>query len=185
MPPPSPPSLIPPIHWKDVKNDLIGFALVIFASTGICISLNLQRLVHTRNADSQTGQPIKNFTELPLWWAAIVLNTSSELLNLAALGYAPATLVTPLGCLTVVFNALSSVLWLGEPFFGRDVFGIILIWCGVVCVVWAQIGAPAPPITPKFLEHAVLTPGFWVFIGIIVVGLLLLVAFVHKKYSRR
>ena len=60
-------------------------------------------------------------------------------LNLAALGYAPATLVTPLGCLTVVFNSIAASVFLGEPFLQRDILGIIFIFCGVVCVVGSQV----------------------------------------------
>ena len=84
-----------------LRDLLIGFGLVVFASAGICLSLNLQKLVHMRNADPQTNQPRVHFTRLPLWWVAVVGNGISELVNLAALGFAPATLVGPLGCLTV------------------------------------------------------------------------------------
>ena len=72
-----------------------------------------------------------SFLTLPLWWAGTVMNAVCEVLNLAALGYAPATLVTPLGCLTVVFNAIASALVLHEPFLHRDLWGILLIFFGV------------------------------------------------------
>tara|TARA_B110001452_G_scaffold190094_1_gene160301 strand:+ start:1690 stop:2175 length:486 start_codon:yes stop_codon:yes gene_type:complete len=113
-----------------IRDIMIGFGLVVFASAGICGALNLQKLVHVRNADPVTGEPHVHFARLPLWWAGILLNTVSELVrpltaaearargkpcsqlpwrraqvNLAALGFAPATLVTPLGCITVAFNS--------------------------------------------------------------------------------
>lgn len=52
------------------------------------------------NVDPVTELPRKHFTRLPLWWVAVAANGCSELMNLAALGFAPATLVAPLGCLT-------------------------------------------------------------------------------------
>ena len=66
---------------KDLISDLIGFALVVAASVGICVSLNLQRLVHTQNRDPETGEPRVNFTSLSTWWWAIILNTLSELVR--------------------------------------------------------------------------------------------------------
>ena len=113
LPPPSspPPGLPPPMPsglGRDFTSNMIGFGLVLLASTGICISLNMQKLVHMRNTDAQTGQAVVNFVTLPMWWAATLLNVVAEVFNLLALGYAPATLVTPLGCLTVVFNAIAS-----------------------------------------------------------------------------
>lgn len=92
----------------------------------------------------ETGQPVVSFVSLPMWWVGTLLNVASELLNLAALGYAPATLVTPLGCLTVVFNAIVSSLLLNEPFFRRDLLGFCLIIGGVVCIVWSELGEPVP-----------------------------------------
>ena len=97
-----------------------------------------------RNVNAVTGRPEVSFVTLPFWWAGVILNAVSELLNLAALGYAPATLVTPLGCLTVVFNAIASAVLLREPFLRRDLLGIALIFVGVLCVVWSQVRrAPA------------------------------------------
>ena len=126
-------------HLANVKSDLTGFGLVLAASMGICVSLNIQKLVHMRNVNAVTGRPEVSFVTLPFWWAGVILNAVSELLNLAALGYAPATLVTPLGCLTVVFNAIASAVLLREPFLRRDLLGIALIFVGVLCVVWSQV----------------------------------------------
>ena len=165
---------------------MIGFGLVFCASAGICVSLNLQKLVHVKNTDPFTGQPVVNFTALPMWWVGTLLNVLSEILNLAALGYAPATLVTPLGCLTVVFNAIASVVVLNEPFFTQDAFGIFLIFVGVICVVWSQVGAPSPPITPQMLRDQILpSTGFSVLVGGVAILLALIYGLAHKRYAQR
>jgi len=169
-----------------IRDIMIGFGLVVFASAGICGALNLQKLVHVRNADPVTGEPHVHFARLPLWWAGILLNTVSELVNLAALGFAPATLVTPLGCITVAFNSVTSVVWLGEPFLKRDMLGILVLVLGVACVVMSQVGAPVQPITPDYLINNVLvSPVFWAYIGFVVVALFVLRVFVEKKYATR
>ena len=251
LPPPSspPPGLPPPMPsglGRDFTSNMIGFGLVLLASTGICISLNMQKLVHMRNTDAQTGQAVVNFVTLPMWWAATLLNVVAEVFNLLALGYAPATLVTPLGCLTVVFNAIASRVLLGEPFFRRDALGILAIFIGVICVVWSQARelqaqlenqptplepppldsgrhsrantfppppepcsatqpnrgcahqplscdhhrvpphpqarAPSPPITPTMLRETVLPSlGFWILIGGVFFGLLVLYLCAHPR----
>lgn len=138
-------------HMLNARRDLIGFGLVFMASVGICASLNIQKMVHVRNTNAETGHPILPFVQLPAWWIGVLLNVASEVLNLAALGYAPATLVTPLGCLTVVFNAISAAVLLQEPFLRRDLLGIGLIFIGVLCVVWSQVCAPP---TQPYCSHA-------------------------------
>ena len=65
--------------------------------------------------------------------------------------------MTPLGCLTVCFNSLSSFLWLGEPCFGRDWLGIVFICMGVSCVVFSEIGSPdAKIIDPDYIRDTML-----------------------------
>lgn len=105
-------------------------------------------------------------------------------LNLAALGYAPATLVTPLGCLTVVFNAVAAAVMLREPFLRRDALGIFFIFVGVLCVVCSSVGAPAPPITPDMLRyHTFRSSRFWILVGGVPLALLTLYLCVHEQYA--
>ena len=164
---------------------MIGFSLVVGASCGICLALNIQKWVHVKNTDPQTGQPIVSFTALPMWWAGTLLNIVSEILNLAALGYAPATLVTPLGCLTVVFNAIAAALIQKEPFFKQDLFGFASIFAGVLCIVRSELGAPTPPITPSYLGNEVLPTLHFAMLLILVFGsLAILYFFVHERYSQ-
>ena len=68
-------------HMLNVRSDLIGFGLVFTASMGICVSLNIQKLVHMRNTNVVTGQPEVAFVKLPVWWAGVLLNALSELVR--------------------------------------------------------------------------------------------------------
>lgn len=132
------------------SDSLIGFGLVVVASAGICVALNVQKLVHLRTYDPVTRTQTMHFTKVPLWWAGVLGNAVFELMNLAALAFAPATLVAPLGCLCVVFNSLTAVFWLKEPFFKHDLIGLILISVGVGFIVSSQArgrldARPQPP----------------------------------------
>lgn len=50
--------------------------------------------------------------------------------NFAAYGFAPATLVAPLGAVSVVANAIYATLMLAEEFRARDVSGTLLVILG-------------------------------------------------------
>jgi drug/metabolite transporter (DMT)-like permease len=65
----------------------------------------------------------------------MVLNALGELGNLLALGFAPASVVTPVGAVGVVFNAVFASLFLREPFRKIDLIGLVLIITGIVVVV--------------------------------------------------
>ena len=157
-----------------LRDELIGGCLVLVASIGICLSLNLQKKVHMDNVDPVTELPRVHFTRLPLWWTAVAANGISELMNLAALGFAPATLVAPLGCLTVVFNSLTAVFWLGEPFLRVDILGLLLIFLGTACVIVSQLGSVSAPITANYLIHALHQPLCQWYLGTIALGMAVL-----------
>ena len=65
----------------------------------------------------------------------MLLNAIGELGNLLALGFAPASVVTPVGAVGVVFNAVFASLFLKEPFRKIDLIGLVLIITGIVVVV--------------------------------------------------
>ena len=50
----------------------------------------------------------------PIWWAGIISMALGEVANFVAYAYAPATLVTPLGALSVLVTAVLSARFLQE-----------------------------------------------------------------------
>lgn len=169
---------------ESISNVVIGLVLVVVASLGICLALYVQKVVHLRS-DPETGLERIHFTRVPLWWAGVLGNAVSELVNLAALGFAPATLVAPLGCLCVVFNALTAVFWLGEPFFKRDLAGLLLISLGVGIVVLSQVRSPVEPLTVDSLKHVITSSNFALYLSLLVCMLLILVACIQQRYATR
>ena len=61
---------------------MTGFGFVLFASMGICVSLNMQKISHMRVAQNAavTGQPEQSFLKMPFWWAGVLLNVVSHAL---------------------------------------------------------------------------------------------------------
>jgi len=86
----------------------------------------------------------------------------------------------------VVYNSLTSVFWLGEPYLRRDILGVILIFGGVAFVVASQLGSHTTPVTTSYITHGVLpSPSFWVYIGCIAVGMLWLIVWAQPRYGTK
>lgn len=68
-----------------------------------------------------------NYAKHKVWWLGIALMALGEMGNFGAYFFAPASLVAPLGTVTVVANAIIAPVCLGEAFRKRDgiVHGII------------------------------------------------------------
>jgi len=73
----------------------VGILLSVLADTFIAVSLAVQKLAHNRNANPETGKPMKPFIKLPLWWAGITMNGGGEIGNMLAYAFAPAAIVAP------------------------------------------------------------------------------------------
>nr|KAF6405366.1 NIPA like domain containing 2 [Rousettus aegyptiacus] len=82
---------------------LFGVLLAILGNLVISISLNIQKYSHLQSAHRERPRP---FFRSVLWWAGLVLMALGETGNFAAYGFAPITLIAPLGCMSVT----------GEPF---------------------------------------------------------------------
>ena len=86
------------IHHEEVSASgfVTGVILSIVADIIIAVSLNIQKYAQNANMDS-AGEPIKPFYTIPTWWAGMLLNIGGELGNMFAYGFAPASVVAPVG----------------------------------------------------------------------------------------
>ncbi|GFN74612.1 nipa-like protein 2 [Plakobranchus ocellatus] len=98
-----------PQQKSDREQDLaVGSCLAIFGNILISISLNLQKYVHLRNLQRDAVAQ-KHYTKESLWWCGLLLMGLGELFNFTAYGFAPASVVAPLGTTTVVGCALAII----------------------------------------------------------------------------
>jgi hypothetical protein len=86
----------------------------------------------------------KTYLRSPYWWAGILLMTIGETGNFLAYGFAPASIVSPLGVVALVSNCLIAPLMLKEEFRTRDFGGVLVAIGGAVTVVLS-----AKPSNPK------------------------------------
>uniref|UniRef100_A0A8C3FFB5 NIPA like domain containing 2 n=1 Tax=Chrysemys picta bellii TaxID=8478 RepID=A0A8C3FFB5_CHRPI len=106
--------------------------LAITGNFLISISLNIQKYAHLRLACQANQKP---YYTSKLWWCGIILMGLGELGNAAAYGFAPATLIAPLGCVSVIGSAFISVLFLKETMRAADMLGGTLTIAGTYLLV--------------------------------------------------
>ncbi|KAH8148039.1 uncharacterized protein LAJ45_07803 [Morchella importuna] len=81
--------------------------------------------------------PDQLYLSSPYWWVGFVLMTVGECGNFLAYGFAPASIVSPLGVVALVSNCVIAPVVLKEPLRRRDVVGVVVSILGAVVVVWS------------------------------------------------
>jgi hypothetical protein len=107
----------------------------------------------------------KSYLKSPYWWAGILLMTIGETGNFLAYGFAPASIVSPLGVVALISNCVIAPIMLKEQFRWRDFWGVAVAIGGAVTVVLS-----AKHQERKLGSHEVLgaitTTSFEVYMGI-------------------
>ncbi|KAF6323538.1 NIPA like domain containing 2 [Rhinolophus ferrumequinum] len=111
---------------------LFGVLLAILGNLVISISLNIQKYSHLQLAHREHPKP---FFKSVLWWGGVVLMAMGETGNFAAYGFAPVTLIAPLGCMSVTGSAIISVMFLKENLRVSDLLGMTLAFAGTYLLV--------------------------------------------------
>ncbi len=74
------------------------------------------------------------YLKSPYWWGGIVLMTIGEAGNFLAYGFAPASIVSPLGVVALISNCVIAPIMLKEHFRMRDFWGVVVAVAGAVTV---------------------------------------------------
>lgn len=125
----------------------------------------------------------KNYLKSPFWWLGISLMFVGEAGNFLAYGFAPASIVSPLGVVALISNCLIAPIMLKEPFRKRDVLGVIIAVGGAVTVVLSAKGS-----NPKLGPHQIWTLiSRWEFLTYLGITLACIIAlmFASNKYGDR
>lgn len=81
------------------------------------------------------GSRRKSYLRSPYWWVGIVLMCLGEVGNFLAYGFAPASIVSPLGVVAMISNCVIAPCLLKEKFRKRDFWGVLVAIAGAVVVV--------------------------------------------------
>jgi drug/metabolite transporter (DMT)-like permease len=124
------------------------------------------------------------FLKEPLWWLGILTMGFGEIANFSAYIFSPASLVTPLGALSVVVTCILSTYFLEEKMNVFAKMGIILAVLGSFFVV---LNAPnQPAITDlKVVKCYFTQPAFLVYAGFILTSICVLTFFQERHFMIR
>ena len=147
---------------------------------------------HSRSSSESTIKPSekqqeaasgKTYLSSPYWWLGLTLMIVGETGNFLAYGFAPASIVSPLGVVALVSNCIIAPCLLGERFRQRDVWGVIIAIGGAVTVVLSAKQSETK-MGPSEIWTAITRWEFETYLGI-TVGLIVILMIFSSRYGDR
>lgn len=172
--------VMPAIEADAAPPALIGISLAIGGNLIISFALTLTKYSH--NLNQMREEPL-HYTKLPLWWCGLAATVIGECGNFAAYGFAGASLIAPLGAVSVLANAFIAALVLGEGLRLRDLTGCALCIAGGSVVVLATPHNGRELDTEGFI-HAVSATSFVVYLTSLI-ALVLIMLGLQDTYGHR
>uniref|UniRef100_UPI00398F3845 magnesium transporter NIPA2 n=1 Tax=Pristiophorus japonicus TaxID=55135 RepID=UPI00398F3845 len=168
-------------------NFYLGLILAISSSIFIGGSFILKKKGLLRLASKgvmRAGQGGHAYLKEWLWWAGLLTMGVGEASNFAAYAFAPATLVTPLGALSVLVSAILSSYFLNERLNLHGKMGCVLSIVGSTVMV---IHAPKEEEVGTLAEmvEKLKDPGFIVFAVCVVSSCLILILVAAPRYGQK
>jgi magnesium transporter len=121
----------------------------------------------------------KSYLHSPYWWSGIIMMTVGEAGNFLAYGFAPASIVSPLGVVALISNCIIAPFVLKEPFRKRDGLGVFIAVTGAVTVVLSA-SDNNPKLGPGEIWKLIGTWEFETYLGITVAVIIGLMAASNK-----
>ncbi len=126
--------------------------------------------------------PKKSYLKSPLWWAGQIMMTVGEAGNFLAYGFAPASIVSPLGVVALVSNCIIAPFFLKERFRTQDFCGVVTAIAGAITVAFSATDNN-PKLGPDDIWELIATWEFETYLGITVFAIICLM-FASNKYGR-
>lgn len=158
---------------NDTPRWWIGILITVASNVLISLALNCQKLAHMRlDAQRHSSEetpllheegapaPATSYLRSRLWWMGFLLMALGESGNFVSYGYAPASLVSPLGAVSLLSNVIIAPTLLGERLYVLDMAGIVLSIVGAVFVVSSVGPSGNTPLDPPALWAALQAPSF-------------------------
>ncbi|XP_043925268.1 magnesium transporter NIPA4 [Protopterus annectens] len=177
---------VPVIHTGKSYDFYIGLSLAILSSFLIGSSVILKKKGLRRLAESggtRAGDGGHGYLKDWMWWAGLLTMGGGEVANFAAYAFAPATVVTPLGALSVLISAVMSSYLLEERL---NLFGKLGCMLSVLGSTVMVIHAPeeVEVTTLDELASKMKEPGFIVFALLLLTASLVMVIFFSPRYGQ-
>lgn len=135
----------------------------------------------TARPDDSDGR--KSYLRSPYWWAGIILMCLGETGNFMAYGFAPASIVSPLGVVALISNCVIAPCLLKEQFRGRDFWGVLVSIAGAVVVVLSAKSSEEK-LGPDEIWARITTWEFELYLGL-TIGLIVVLMWGSYQYGPR
>ncbi|KFV81876.1 NIPA-like 2, partial [Struthio camelus australis] len=159
------------------QTQLLGVLLAAAGNFLISVSLSIQKCAHLRLACQADPKP---YYTSKLWWCGIILLALGEMGNFTAYGFAPAALVAPLGCVSVIGSAFISVLFLKETMRAADILGGTLAVAGTYFLVTFTPNVPQE-LTAKKVQNYLVSWPFVIYAILEIIAFSILLYFYKRK----
>ncbi len=136
------------------------------------------------DGDGSGGSKVTStYLKSPYWWLGQVLITVGEMGNFLAYGFAPASIVSPLGVVALISNCVIAPILFKEKFRPRDFWGVVIAIAGAVTVVLSA-KQNETKLAPHDVWDAITTVGFEIYLGVTcsLIGLLM---WASPRYGNR
>ncbi|TDZ74301.1 putative magnesium transporter NIPA7 [Colletotrichum trifolii] len=123
------------------------------------------------------------YLQSPYWWMGQVLITLGELGNFLAYGFAPASIVSPLGVVALISNCIIAPILFKEKFRQRDFWGVVIAVAGVVIVVLSA-KQEETKLDPHDVWDAIASLEFEIYLAV-TVSLIIILMWASPRYGHR
>ena len=124
-----------------------------------------------------------SYLKSPSWWLGQILMTVGEMGNFLAYGFAPASIVSPLGVVALISNCVIAPIFFGEIFRARDFWGVVIAVGGAVTVVLSA-NQEETKLDPHNMWDAISTMEFEIYVGVSVF-LIIVLMWASPRYGNR
>ncbi|KAK0748808.1 magnesium transporter NIPA-domain-containing protein [Apiosordaria backusii] len=135
------------------------------------------------SSDNDESKLPSTYLKDPYWWLGQVLITVGEMGNFLAYGFAPASIVSPLGVVALVSNCVIAPIFFKEIFRQRDFWGVVIAIAGAVTVVLSA-DSEETKMGPHEVWDAITTMEFKIYMGVSC-GLIALLMYLSPRYGNR
>lgn len=149
----------------------------------LTVSFHSGMSIETTADETVKQQAVSTYLKSPYWWLGQVLITVGETGNFLAYGFAPASIVSPLGVVALISNCIIAPLMFKEQFRHRDFWGVVVAVGGVVTVVLSA-NTEETKLNPHDVWDAITTLAFEIYLGV-TTGLIIFLMWASPRYGRR
>ncbi|KAL2123963.1 hypothetical protein VTJ04DRAFT_328 [Mycothermus thermophilus] len=154
-----------------------------FSSETDPLAQSFQSDSSTDNASIPPKNPPSSYLKDPYWWLGQVLITIGELGNFLAYGFAPASIVSPLGVVALISNCIIAPIFFKELFRARDFWGVLVAVVGAVTVVLSA-KTEETKLGPHEVWDAITTIEFEIYMAV-TFALIALLMWLSPRYGSR